>query len=404
MQTNAELTKICSVSTGFDADRFVGIKMYNGKPQVHFPIGFQLSEQEPEIREDICLLLKILKTFHYKEERNIRPDRREPGADDFPIFAYQRMVLRFLNDGNYTEFENLYENGVRGKINWSRTIKKCNPSYTNNGPVYTEFMVKRNRPLNNSLIAQIYDYCVYCSFVHIGWLYTNKSFRKPKIKFNKNLFKAVVLEKLSSTNTDRSKELFSDMLSIIESQRDEVFQQKDYMYGTFEFEYVWEKLIDGAFGIKEKSLYFPRSYWHVKGVQANRALEPDTIMIKGKNVYVLDGKYYKYGYTGSNSDLPNTSSIHKQITYGEYIDSNPGFSFEKIYNAFLLPGNLQKSEESHDKQMHYIGYAVSDWKQGDKLYEKIAGIVIDTKFLMSEYLSKDKLIKDLSEEIENNIK
>ena len=54
--------------------------------------------------------------------------------------------------------------------------------------------------------------------------------------------------------------------------------------------------------------------------------------------------------------------------------------------------------------MHYIGYAVSDWKQGDKLYEKIAGIVIDTKFLMSEYLSKDKLIKDLSEEIENNIK
>ena len=132
-------------------------------------------------------------------------------------------------------------------------------------------------------------------------------------------------------------------------------------------------------------------------------MEPDTIMIRDNNVYVLDGKYYKYGYTRSNSDLPNTSSIHKQITYGEYIDSNPSFSFKKIYNAFILPGDIQKQKTMSKKQMYYIGYAVSDWKKGDKPYERIAGIVIDTKFLMYEYLSKDKLIKDLAEEIENNI-
>lgn len=403
MPNESELIKICSVSTGFDADRFVGARMSNGNPSVHFPIGFCLSEKESDLREDICLLLKILKTFYYKEARNIYPSRRNSESNDFPIFSYQRMILRYLKNGNYIESKNFYQTGTSGKINWKQTIKKSVPVYAENGPIYTEFIVKKNSSKNSGIISEIYNYCVYISFQYIGWLYTKKTIRKPKIRFNRNLFKALILEKLSSTNVDHDKELFTDMLAIIESQHDEYFVIKDYMYGTFQFEYIWEKLIDHAFGIEDKAQYFPRSYWHVNGISANRALEPDTIMIKGKNIYVLDGKYYKYGFTGLNTDLPNTSSIHKQITYGEYIDSNPNFSFEKIYNAFLLPGNLQNEIYSSNKHICYIGYAVSDWKQGRKLYEKIAGILVDTKFLMFQCLNKKELINDLANVIDKNI-
>jgi len=37
--------------------------------------------------------------------------------------------------------------------------------------------------------------------------------------------------------------------------------EKDYLFGTDYFERIWEGLIDKAFGIKDKSKYFPKTRW-----------------------------------------------------------------------------------------------------------------------------------------------
>ena len=82
---------------------------------------------------------------------------------------------------------------------------------------------------------------------------------------------------------------------------------KNYRYGTYRFEYVWEKMIDKVFGIENKADYFPKTSWYVKGIRYdNASLEPDTIMLCGNNVYILDAKYYKYGVTGKAWDLPES--------------------------------------------------------------------------------------------------
>ena len=87
--------------------------------------------------------------------------------------------------------------------------------------------------------------------------------------------------------------------------------EKNYRYGTYRFEYVWEALINKVYGIKEKREYFPNTYWSIDGVQyENACLEPDTIMIWNGNVYVLDAKYYKYGVTRRMTDLPESTSIN----------------------------------------------------------------------------------------------
>ena len=41
-------------------------------------------------------------------------------------------------------------------------------------------------------------------------------------------------------------------------------------------------------------------------------------LIKNNKVYILDAKYYRYGTTFFAGDMPETTSIQKQITYGEY--------------------------------------------------------------------------------------
>ena len=403
MKANSGLRSICSVSTGCENDRFVGIKMLDGKPEVHFPIGFALSADENDLRKDVCLLIGILKAFQNRDSSSISSNRSQNSTADFPILAYQRMVLRYLNYGDYHETENIFKQENRGKVNWARTIKQIKPVFQESGPVYLNFITKSSKPLNNSMLAEIYRYCVYLSFQNIGWLYTDKTIPKPRIRFNMDLFKAIVTEKLSITNTDRDKELFTDMLAIINGHSEEGLEVADYLFGTFEFEYIWEKVIDRAFGIKDKKRYFPRSHWHLASAQANHALEPDTIMVSNGIVYVLDAKYYRYGHSANPNHLPDTSSIHKQITYGEFIYEHPEFGFSQIYNAFLLPGDLQNGPFSCNNNFTYIGHADSEWKSNSHTFEKVAGIVVDTKYLLSNYKKPALLADALSSVIRSNI-
>lgn len=404
MKAEFSLNKICSVSTGFEADSFVGVKMSGNIPQVCFPLGFSLSDSEKELRKDIVLLLKVLKAFHRKDEESRVPSYKEKTLLDFPLFAYQRMILHYMNYGSVFEMENTYVEGKKGKISWGRTIKHKKPIYQENGPVYLDYIVKKSISAQDAILSEIYNYCIYISFETIGWLYTDKQFRKPKMKFNKKMFVSVVKEKLDICNTDARKELLSDMLAIINEQGNDGFKQKDYIYGTYEFEYIWEKIIDRAYGINDKKKYFPRTYWHISSDRDNHALEPDTIMLHGKNAYVLDAKYYRYGVTGIPSHLPDTSSIQKQITYGEYIDKHSKeFGIDSIFNAFLMPADLRCGKFSCNSYLRYVGYADSDWKNNNKPYERVAAVLVDTKYLMKNYTGGNSLTDELLKIICRNI-
>ena len=63
MKAEFSLSKICAVSTGFEGDSFVGVKMSRENPKVYFPLGFSLPDSEKELRKDIVLLIKVLKTI-----------------------------------------------------------------------------------------------------------------------------------------------------------------------------------------------------------------------------------------------------------------------------------------------------------------------------------------------------
>ena len=163
-----------------------------------------------------------------------------------------------------------------------------------------------------------------------------------------------------------------------------------------------EKLIDSVFGIKEKNDYFPRTSWKLKygDQRRNYALEPDTIMLCNGKIYVIDAKYYRYGVTGISSHLPESSSINKQITYGEYIYNHKKFKDiygddVPVYNAFLMPYNKQDNPFHINEYFANIGEADSDWKYGNHNYERVQGIVVDIRFLMNNYYGshKSKIIK-----------
>lgn len=403
------LKERCSINTNVDKDTFVGIKCIKGEIAVNFPLGFHLSDDENEIRKDIFLLMNVLsKNTEHKESEL---DNIEAYTDvNLPIQAYLHLIADFYARGYYKERETVYQVSKKGKINWSKTIKTQKAYIQDNDIYYLDFVTKKNTVNENELITLIHEYCVYESFMKMGWLFTSHVPSKPKIKLNTKMFVGVIKRKIANTFNDRNKQLFYNMLAIVNNLGNDG-DATDFKYGTNRFEYVWESMIDKVYGIKNKTEYFPKTRWILENDdRKNASLEPDTIMFANNAIYVLDSKYYKYGWTGNSSHLPESTSINKQITYGEYIAENRKFKDKEgnsptVYNAFIMPYDAYGKTFYTETEMHYIGHAISDWKGNDglKTYEKVVGILLDVKSLIRSHANDKDKIMELAELIEEKV-
>lgn len=383
----ADIRSKCRINSNREADTFVGLKSDDGDISIHFPLGYHISEKDDGLRKDILLLFATLAANTKRKDSEISGNGIKFEEVDFPLQAYMFLVRDYLSRGYYREQEKVCHCSKTGKIDWNKTIKTQKTYIQNQQVFYLDFITKKNAVRENAMITLIHEYCVYESFDKIGWLFTKSMPKKPRIKKEDKVFKTVIQDKLSKTFQDCNRQLFRNMLAIINYEGDRE-SEKNYKYGTYRFEYVWEQMIDKVFGIGNKADYFPKTMWRLGDVRHdNASLEPDTIMIYQNNVYVLDAKYYKYGISGNLQDLPGSASINKQITYGEYIAKQDSFrklhgEQMKVYNAFLIPFDSQKTGNLPGLDMQNIGEALSNWKDNTKEYHKIKGILIDVKKLM----------------------
>ena len=383
------LNGFCTVSTS-EHDDFVGLRFVEGKPKVTFPRGFRLSNDDNQVRKDILRLLSCIQKFSGRREGSTNTSFNGEVNLTFPILSYQNIIKDFLVHGYYIENENQYKDGTRGKVNWRRTVQNKKPVYNNGNLVYLDLIVKTNKINSNNMITRIHEYCVRESFEKLGWLYlsTESLPVKPRIKFNKRMFISVLHDALNNTFNDRKRLLFTSMLNIVNSKDENIDSVDKEAFGVTRFEYVWEKMIDYMFGEDNKEEYFPHATWHI--INGNKResspLEPDTIMLYGDKTYILDAKYYKYGITNNPLHLPGSSSIEKQIVYGEYVESFKKVQKDKIYNAFIMPYASNNSGQNYK----LVSVGTADWKTYSPTtanYDYVLGILLDTRYLM-EQLSK----------------
>lgn len=156
-----------------------------------------------------------------------------------------------------------------------------------------------------------------------------------------------------------------------------------FKHGIKAFAPVWEYLVCKAYGSDDARYYYPECYWNIAGERhAAGKLKPDCIRIEdndnGRQITVIDAKYYKYGVTKAVSDLPRASDIHKQITYGEYL-ARTAEPDAVIINMFVLPYEGQNGEIQD-----VLGSASGSWKTSNASYTNIVGVMVDTKHLMQE--------------------
>ncbi|MGN8484971.1 LlaJI family restriction endonuclease [Helicobacter pylori] len=390
-------------------DNFVGIRSINNDLQICFPLGFDISDDK-NIRADIKKLVSILLEYNKTIVcENLLNNKNEIIRSNFPLIAYKNVIEYFLSHGYYIENKSYYENNAKGRINFSKTMKKNRPiiqTFNNkNSFVYTRFQVKKEMINENELITAINKYCVHEAFSKFGFVFSSFMPSKFNLPTDKNYCIYLLENKLNNTFNDDEKILFQSMKNIL-LQDDNILDKTDFKFGTYHFYVVWERMIDKAFGIKNKEVYFPKTKWNLRRSNQNPdySLQPDSIMLFGDKIYILDAKYYKYGISGVASDLPNSASIIKQIVYGEYAAKLE--TKKEVYNIFLMPFNRFNNPLKLGNIFENIGFANGEWRGNLKQYENIQGILIDTKFLMQNYNKKSndllKLLAKNVEETKNN--
>ena len=411
------LSELCVYDAKLAKSNFVGITCEGGNLKVYFPLGYKESDDDKECRKSILNLISVLNTFSDSKSPSDIPNQKKERETGFPIQAYLRVILDFQSRGYYIEPENELHKSVHGKINWNKTIKIIQPEFAGDNLIYLNFITRKMRNNEVALITLIHKFFVYEAFSKIGFLFGSYLPEKPHITYNSQQFRVMINKEISKTYNGKNLILFNDMKTIMEYLDTSEGSKGNFSYGTEEFEYVWEKLVDHVYGVPNKADYYPHTEWHISGKvyddkdvnYKKNALRPDTIMVIKDNdkeeVFVLDSKYYKYGALRIPNYLPNTGSIIKQIAYGKYVENNiehPDLRVEgdSIYNAFVLPFNAK----SHN-MVEVFGYAKTTYETNDKSYHKIYGVLLDVKDLMlhHSYHDNEKIallansIKDYSE-------
>lgn len=418
-------------STNEENNAFVGVRIRNDSIEFHYPESYDLAGVDDVLTiKDIASfrrdMIDILHTISLAKTRSSAFQKTENGvssAKNFTFMSYLWIIRDYIINSFYRNNEKIYRHNAKGKINWKKTLN-TQPIISNGNVIYNNLVVEITNDCD-SVITEAHKLCVYDSIRKAGWLFgiSEKAFYvpSPTESLVKKYIRTINSE-IKKTFDDVKKVRLSHMLKVL-SGVDDSKQVAEIVYGVDKYHYIYERMVDAIFGniinIKE---YNPNASWFIMRDEDSfekreaSALRPDTIRIdpyprtylvddRTKTAYVLDAKYYRYGTTRKMEDLPETTSIQKQVTYATHIEKNikekGKENISAIHNAFILPYNKNNNNLGRKENLEYIGYSKANWPK-DSDENVIHAFLIDTKHLISSWSQGnckediDELIKDIN--------
>ena len=402
--------------TGNIDDSFIGIKVKNDRIDFYYPESYALSDinDVKYFRKDVISIINTIGIAKTLSSDKAKIETSLADKSTFALHSYLWIIKDFLANGIYINREKVLKRNQRGKINWKRTLQN-QPIISNGNVIYTDLVVEVPNQSDN-IIVEIHKYCIRKSIEYIGWLFglsANIIECEPFNKGKKKLYISVLKKELNSTFDDLKKLRLSHMLKVICGIDDDT-DGNEFVYGVDNYYYIFERMIDSIFGnVPDISKFNPKSNWYLKRDNFEKTpsseLRPDTVLIDNdtKTAYILDSKYYRFGTTGLNSDLPESTSIQKQITYGEYIKQNYlGDNIANIRSAFLLPYDKCHNKFDFTENLEYIGYSKAEWKDNTEEHQIIYAFLIDLKHTITTWNVRnhhDEDIQKLIKSIENEV-
>lgn len=430
----------CVPATNADNNSFVGVRIRSNNIEFHYPESYNISGWDEdkkcvtdinELRKDI---IDILHTISLAKTRATASQLTENGLSytyNFALVSYLWIIRDFLANGFYQNKEKLCKNNSKGKVNWKKTLN-TQPIISNGNVIYNNLVVEVKNDCD-TIITEAHRFCMYDSVRKIGWLFgipENVYYVAPLSNTLLKKYITAIKQEIANTFDDVKKIRLNHMLKVL-SGVDDSKHISEIVYGVDKYHYIYERMVDAIFGnVTNIKKYNPKADWNImvtdntyKSKDAP-SLRLDTLRLEQESYirlidsenrigYVLDAKFYRYGTTGIIDDLPETTSIQKQVSYGDNVLNN--FSKEdnitEAHSAFILPYNKKTNpfKFKEERDLVYIGFANAKWRKeaqesgSYKDHEVIHAFLLDTKHLVSTWSKGncradiDKLIADIEE-------
>ena len=294
---------------------------------------------------------------------------------------YKRRVIKssiakfiledFKRNGIYYFEKEINAQEPIGKIDWGKTVHKCQPFISQNRPYYTNPFRKRIVADEDGTIVKIYQKALWDSNREFGVLldlYSPGIEPCDPLEMSNDVV-ALYVKKYSNQVFDERGFYLLQALANWYDISGEVNLRKDY-YGTVDFENIWEEVCQKIF-LDDKSLWvgkMPIGQWNVYSEKVDsvipmfdvhaRSLEPDIVYADTTNnvLFLFDAKYYNPQMSGSRyiGNVPGSSDISKQWLYMYYLKAK--YKDYKIVNALLIP----KDENDGNWLIEYLGFVNLD--------------------------------------------
>ena len=426
---NNETKIILHSVTNEEHNSFVGLRIRNGEIHFHHPESYDLGSvagkktltidsvvDKKVFRIDVVNILRTISLAKSRSATNNSSGTGISQSEQFAIVSYMWIIRDYLSNGYYRNSEKIYRTNGKGKINWKKTLE-TQPIVSNGNIIYDKIVVEVRNDCDD-VITEAHKWCVFDSVRKIGWLFgiNQKSVFVPRATDSviKKYIRAIKTE-LARTFDDTKKMRLSHMLKVLTGV-DDSDRTKEIVYGVDKYHYVYERMVDYVFSnVSDITKYNPNAQWYLSKNNYEptpaSSLRPDTVRLVPKTgtnekiAYVIDAKFYRFGTTGNESDLPSTTSIQKQITYGDHIIANlrAADSIDSVRNAFIIPYNKNKNDLGCSGNLEYIGYSKANWRYDELSHETVHAFLIDTKHLISTWSQGncnediEKLVSDIEE-------
>lgn len=265
------------------------------------------------------------------------------------------LVEDFIAHGRYVSRHAVYVPHGEGEIDWEETVTQSPVVLQRGRPIYASPISIDHRVHANTDIARIHLAVIAELVAHLDSMDPMGVIDIARVPVHSDLelsYFGDTATLLHIIRTERQQQ-FEDrklrVLDLLESYISFRFDSHSTGYSTFvgttHFEIVWETMcaayFQDRFHTLQRSLTPPLwEYRHNEStvhVRAAKSLIPDTVMVEGANLYILDAKYYVPRYTATSiSAQPGATDIAKQYIYVPGVEEKwPGKSVRG--NAFVFP-------------------------------------------------------------------
>ena len=250
-------------ATGEQNNSFVGIKVSDNEIEFHYPEAYSLDDSDG-YKKDILNILRTIRLANSRTKETSELFSRFNENDSYPLYSYLFILNDYFENKRYVNKEKIIKRGIQGKILWNKTLRKA--PLISDGNIVLPIYISELKQQQDNILTEIYKYCVWVSAQEIGWYYglSDNVFKPSDFTFNRSKYISVLKQAIGKTFDDVKRKRLMHMKNIITGLDDKSIRNKKLIRGVDSYEYVFEAMIDTAFGNTEtKNSFFPHAEWHL---------------------------------------------------------------------------------------------------------------------------------------------